>query len=61
MKEKTKEQHKERKASFDTDAGISIDRVYGPADIEQPGTFPYTRGVQPDMYRSRLWTMRQYA
>src|SRR5262245_35319689 len=31
------------------------------ADISQPGEFPYTRGIQPTMYRGRLWTMRQYA
>src|SRR5688500_11680429 len=30
-------------------------------DIGQPGEFPYTRGIQPTMYRGRLWTMRQYA
>ena len=44
--------------------------VYGPADVPvdaagqalgAPGTFPYTRGIHPSMYRGRLWTMRQYA
>ncbi|MBV9989539.1 MAG: methylmalonyl-CoA mutase [Chitinophagaceae bacterium] len=48
-----------------TDSGIEIRKVYYPvpgnADVEQPGQFPYTRGIQPDMYRGRLWTMRQYA
>jgi methylmalonyl-CoA mutase N-terminal domain/subunit len=49
-----------------TDSGIEIKQVYTSADnpsnnIEQPGEFPYTRGVQPDMYRGKLWTMRQYA
>jgi methylmalonyl-CoA mutase N-terminal domain/subunit len=49
-----------------TDAGIEIKETYTAADIpenkeELPGQFPYTRGVQPDMYRGRLWTMRQYA
>ena len=49
-----------------TDAGIEIKPVYTEDDlpasnIEQPGTFPFTRGVQPDMYRGKLWTMRQYA
>ena len=49
-----------------TDSGIEIKEVYFPADAshteqEQPGQFPYTRGVQPDMYRGKLWTMRQYA
>src|SRR3954468_8580672 len=54
-----------------TDSGIEIKTVYAPSDIseelqnqlqtELPGQFPYTRGVQADMYRGRLWTMRQYA
>ena len=49
-----------------TDSGIEIKTVYTSSDIpastnEQPGEFPFTRGVQPDMYRGRLWTMRQYA
>ncbi len=48
-------------------SGIPIDPVYRPFDIDydrdlgDPGRFPYTRGVQPTMYRGRLWTMRQYA
>ena len=49
-----------------TDSGIEIKPVYVPADLPaQPappaGEFPYTRGIQPDMYRGKLWTMRQYA
>ncbi|NUN69305.1 MAG: methylmalonyl-CoA mutase [Bacteroidetes bacterium] len=50
-----------------TDSGITVRQQYGPADIDparQPGdagSFPFTRGVHPSMYRSRLWTMRQYA
>lgn len=48
---------------FTTTSGIEIKEVYtkmnGP--IEGPGEFPYTRGIQKDMYRGRLWTMRQYA
>ena len=49
-----------------TDSGIEIKTVYNSSDIpvtgnEQPGIFPYTRGVQSDMYRGKLWTMRQYA
>src|SRR5438128_8083130 len=48
-----------------TDSGIEIKPVYyppqNPIPSENPGSFPYTRGVQPDMYRGRLWTMRQYA
>src|ERR1700710_1630284 len=46
-----------------TDSGIEIKELYKEpvADIELPGQYPFTRGIQPDMYRSRLWTMRQYA
>jgi methylmalonyl-CoA mutase N-terminal domain/subunit len=49
-----------------TDSGIEIKDLYTqqdlPADgIENPGSFPFTRGVQADMYRGKLWTMRQYA
>jgi methylmalonyl-CoA mutase N-terminal domain/subunit len=52
-----------------TDSGIEVHPVYGPAqapkDLEtrsgEPGEYPFTRGVYPDMYRKRLWTMRQYA
>ncbi len=48
-----------------TDSGIEINSLYtatpNPIHPENPGSFPFTRGVQPDMYRGRLWTMRQYA
>jgi len=48
-----------------TDSGIEIKPVYAPPNFDSaysaPGEFPFTRGVQPDMYRGRLWTMRQYA
>jgi len=46
-----------------TDSGIEIKRVYTSCNPMQdmPGKFPFTRGVQQDMYRSKLWTMRQYA
>ncbi|MCJ8208793.1 methylmalonyl-CoA mutase family protein [Mucilaginibacter sp. RS28] len=44
-----------------TTSGIEIKTVYGPDGAELPGEFPYTRGIQPDMYRGKLWTMRQYA
>jgi methylmalonyl-CoA mutase N-terminal domain/subunit len=50
-----------------TDSGIRIQPVYTKEDVsaevnnEQPGEVPFTRGIQPDMYRGRLWTMRQYA
>ncbi len=58
MKKETSEEKK-----FVTDSGIEIGRVYTEhaSMNELPGEFPFTRGVQPDMYRSRLWTMRQYA
>ena len=49
---------------FYTDSGIEIERCYPPVagtSDEQPGVYPFTRGVHPDMYRSKLWTMRQYA
>ena len=41
-----------------TSSGIDVDMVYGP---DAPGAYPFTRGIQPSMYRGRLWTMRQYA
>jgi methylmalonyl-CoA mutase N-terminal domain/subunit len=51
-----------------TDSGIEIKKVYTATDLPEntipeslPGEFPYTRGVQADMYRGKLWTMRQYA
>ena len=48
-----------------TDSGIEIKPLYTSQDAsiptEKPGEFPFTRGVQPDMYRGKLWTMRQYA
>jgi len=48
--------------NFETDSGILIKELYtGLGNQELPGEFPYTRGVQKDMYRGRLWTMRQYA
>ncbi len=53
-----------------TSSGLDLDAVYTPAsiagldpakDIGSPGQYPFTRGVQPTMYRGRLWTMRQYS
>ncbi|RIK46393.1 MAG: methylmalonyl-CoA mutase [Chloroflexi bacterium] len=48
-----------------TTSDIEIAPVYRASDVGEPepdpGTFPYTRGIYPDMYRGRLWTMRQYA
>ena len=58
----------ERRDHFQTDSGIPIEPIYVPSngdaampDIGFPGEFPYTRGVQPNMYRGRVWTMRQYS
>jgi methylmalonyl-CoA mutase N-terminal domain/subunit len=55
-----------RKADFETTSGISIDRISKPLPLQDgaaidAGEFPFTRGIYPEMYRSRLWTMRQYA
>lgn len=49
-----------------TDSGIEINQLYSQNEKQQtanelPGQFPFTRGIQPDMYRGKLWTMRQYA
>ena len=63
----------ERSSEFSTGSGDPINRLYTPKDLEDkapfdyqndlgyPGQFPFTRGVQPTMYRGRLWTMRMYA
>src|SRR6266705_697293 len=60
----------ERKKRFQTTSGIEVKRLYTPADtadldyneaLNFPGQFPFTRCVQPTMYRGRFWTMRQYA
>ncbi|GKS60060.1 methylmalonyl-CoA mutase [Nitrospira sp.] len=60
----------ERKSQFASLSGIGIDRLYTPDhlkgwtvedDLGLPGSFPYTRGIHPTMYRGRLWTMRQFA
>jgi methylmalonyl-CoA mutase, N-terminal domain len=60
----------ERQPTFSTSSGLALERVYTPAegsgqdygrDLGFPGEYPFTRGVQPTMYRSRFWTMRQYA
>jgi methylmalonyl-CoA mutase N-terminal domain/subunit len=60
----------ERLERFSTVSDREIRRIYTPADVEEqdfvrdigaPGRFPFTRGVQPSMYRGRLWTMRMFA
>jgi len=64
------ERFPEREERFLTTSGIEIDDVYTPDDrktsdysgeLGYPGEFPFTRGIQPTMYRGRMWTMRQYA
>jgi len=67
--EKVVNRFPERREQFETLSGIPLDRTYTPADVTLdylddlgfPGQYPFTRGVQPTMYRGRLWTMRQYA
>ncbi len=65
-------QHSEREPQHLTESGPEHDAVHSPRDLEssgfeygrdlgQPGEYPYTRGVHPNMYRGRLWTMRQYS
>jgi methylmalonyl-CoA mutase, N-terminal domain len=67
--QKSLEKFKERKERFETSAGIVLPRVALPAEdapayeekLGFPGEYPFTRGIQPTMYRGRFWTMRQYA
>lgn len=60
----------ERQEKFETSSGLDIDTVYAPEDLVNfdytrdsgyPGEYPFTRGVQANMYRGRIWTIRQYA
>ena len=64
--------HPARRVQFRSDSGLELDTVYGPEDLRgrnlyydedlgYPGEYPYTRGVQPNMYQGRVWTMRQYS
>ncbi|MFG6118557.1 MULTISPECIES: acyl-CoA mutase large subunit family protein [Thalassobacillus] len=69
--DKTTQRFPERKEDFVTSSDIPVERIYTPEDASSvysyeenlgfPGQYPYTRGIQPTMYRSRYWTMRQYA
>jgi len=68
--EPTLKRFPERQDHFETSSGMAIDVVYTPEDLQgfdyvqdlgYPGEYPFTRGIQPTMYRGRLWTMRQYA
>ncbi|NOY44915.1 MAG: methylmalonyl-CoA mutase family protein [Deltaproteobacteria bacterium] len=67
---KTLNRFPERRERFETTSGIEVKRVFTPLDVDGdaylenvglPGEYPFTRGVQPTMYRGRFWTMRQYA
>ena len=57
----------ERQSQFETNSGFEVDGLYTTEDqngadgLGYPGEYPFTRGIQPNMYRGRLWTMRQYA
>jgi methylmalonyl-CoA mutase, N-terminal domain len=60
----------ERREHFDTSSGIELPADFNPSntdgidyerDLAAPGEYPYTRGIRPNMYRGRFWTMRQYA
>jgi methylmalonyl-CoA mutase N-terminal domain/subunit len=66
----SKTQPKMLEKTIQTSSGIPVERVYGPESLDEfdaaaqlgkPGQYPFTRGIQPTMYRGRLWTMRQYA
>jgi len=67
--EKSLEKNPERRKHFETSSGIEVERAFFPKHPDEgylkeegfPGQFPYTRGVQPTMYRGRHWTMRMYA
>src|SRR5881394_4008539 len=70
MSHSDKKKKLERKAAFKTLSGLPIERLYTEENLRGngvaehpgfPGEFPFTRGIYPTMYRSRLWTMRQYA
>ena len=72
MKRSRASSESERREEFHTSSGLPLAPCYTPQDLEAegfayerslgaPGQFPFTRGVYPNMYRSRLWTMRQYA
>ena len=66
---KVLDKRSERKESFETTSGIEVERVFlpeaedpsYPEKLGLPGEYPFTRGVQPTMYRGQFWTMRQYA
>jgi len=58
------EEGRERRDRFATVSDLAVERVYHPGrhgELGEPGAYPFTRGVYPNMYRGRLWTMRQYS
>ena len=64
--DKLTQKRPERRERFETDSHIEIKPLYDMpvqnyAQLGYPGQYPFTRGVQPNMYRGRFWTMRQYA
>jgi len=68
--EPTLKRFPQREEPFETSSGLAIDGLYAPEDLGgfayardlgYPGEYPFTRGIQPTMYRSRLWTVRQYS
>ncbi len=70
MSDPDKDKTAERKPVFETISGLPVERLYTDENLRGddgaehpgfPGEFPFTRGIYPTMYRSRLWTMRQYA
>ncbi len=69
-REASEQRDPERRDRFATDSGLEVAPLYTAEDTQDvdyqrdlgsPGEYPFTRGVQPDMYRGRLWTMRQYS
>ena len=66
---KVTDRYPERQAQFETLSGIPVEQILTPPEVDVdyledlgfPGEYPFTRGVQPTMYRGRFWTMRQYA
>src|SRR3954471_22093979 len=59
--EEAYEKSPKRDTDFETMSGVPVQAVYGPDGGEFPGQYPYTRGPYASMYRSKLWTMRQFA
>lgn len=67
-----KNQFPERRKDFDTDVGLPVERLYTPANLSEfgfdyerdlglPGCYPFARGIDPTMYRSKPWIIRAYS